>query len=205
MLTFYLSKGSVAVAVAVLLEELGVAHDRRIVDFATEGQRSADYLSLNPKGRVPALATDKGVLTETGAILAYLAEAHGPAFLPEDLMARARVREVMFYLASTMHVAHAHKMRGARWADRAESWQDMAAKVPETMAGCCRYLEDALTFAPFAVGSEPTIADFYMFAVVRWAEGDSVTLADTPRLAEWFAMMTERPSVRKLIAEGDVL
>jgi len=41
--------------------------------------------------------------------------------------------------------------------------------------------------------------------VVRWAEGDSVTLADTPRLAEWFAMMTERPSVRKLIAEGDVL
>ncbi len=205
MLTFYLAKGTVAVAVAILLEELGVAHDRRIVDFAAEGQRSADYLALNPKGRVPAIATDDGVLTETGAILAYLAEAHGPAFLPEDLIARARVRELMFYLASTMHVAHAHKMRGARWADRPESWQDMAEKVPETMAGCCRHLEGTLAFAPFAVGAKPTIADFYLFAVIRWAEGAAVTLTDTPRLAEWFEMMSERASVRKLITEGEVL
>ncbi|MFN2308082.1 MAG: glutathione S-transferase family protein [Paracoccaceae bacterium] len=205
MLTFYLAKGTVAVAVAILLEELGVPHHRRIVDFATEGQRSPDYLSLNPKGRVPAIATEDGVLTETGAILAYLAEAHGSAFLPDDLVTRAHVREVMFYLASTMHVAHAHKMRGARWADRPESWQDMAAKVPDTMADCCRHLEDALAFAPFAVGVEPIIADFYLFAVVRWAEGDGVTLTDTPRLSEWFEMMSERPSVRKLITEGEVL
>lgn len=205
MLTLYVAKGTIGVAVSLLIEELAARHKLQVVDFGAQEQRSEEYLALNPKGRVPALVAQGEVLTETGAILEYLAETHGRAFLPGDPLTRARMRELMFYLASTMHVAHAHKMRGARWADRAESWADMTAKVPETMAACCAHLEETLAFAPFAVGPGPSVADCYLYAAVRWVEDDGVPLADYPRLAAWFAMMDAREAVRRLRQKGDVL
>ena len=150
MLTLHIAPGTVAVASAVLLREAGVEHRLVKVDFAAQEQRSAAYLAKNPKGRVPLLETPEGLLTETGAILEYIA----PAYVPQDPRVAAGMRETMYYLASTMHVAHAHKMRGTRWADREESLADMRAKVPETMTACCAYLEGHLALAPFAQGPE---------------------------------------------------
>jgi glutathione S-transferase len=64
---------SISIASHILLEELGLPYDLVRLDYAATEQRSANYLSINPKGRVPALATAEGILTETPAILTYLA------------------------------------------------------------------------------------------------------------------------------------
>ncbi|MEO1778732.1 MAG: glutathione S-transferase N-terminal domain-containing protein, partial [Pseudomonadota bacterium] len=107
----FAAPGTISVAVAIALEEAGVAYDLHMLDFASGAQRDAAYRAINPKGRVPALALDSGtVLTETGAILDFVA-AHDPRLMPADPVHAAQARAVMYYLASTMHVNHAHKMR----------------------------------------------------------------------------------------------
>ena len=101
------------------------------LDFAGGEQTKPAYKQINPKGRVPALVVDGGILTETGALLEYIAaKAPEAELVPKDPVMAARMREVMYYLASTMHVNHAHKLRGARWADKISSWKDMTDKVP---------------------------------------------------------------------------
>ena len=89
------------------------------IDFEADEQRSSRYLAVNPKGRVPAMVTDRGILTETPAILAFIAQNFPQAGLAPlaDPFAFAQVQAFNSYLCSTVHVAHAHGKRGHRWAD----------------------------------------------------------------------------------------
>ena len=107
----------------------------------------------------------------------------------------------MYYFASTVHVAHAHRMRGYRWATEESSFADMKAKVPETMTAAAGYLEE-LVEGPYLFGGEITLADPYLYTMVRWMEGDGVDMAGFPRLAAFRTAMEARPSVQKAIAEG---
>jgi glutathione S-transferase len=111
MLTLYYATNTCALASHIALEESGAAYDTRLVDFATAEQTKLDYLRINPKGRVPALVTDRGVLTETPAILAYIAQTHPAARLAplDDPFAFAELQAFMSYLCATVHVAHAHR------------------------------------------------------------------------------------------------
>ena len=105
----------------------GLEYEAIQLDFAGGEQTKPAYKQINPKGRVPALVVDGGILTETGALLEYTAAKAPEAGLGarSDPVMAARMREVMYYLASTMHVNHAHKLRGPRWADKKSSWKDM--------------------------------------------------------------------------------
>ena len=89
------------------------------VNFAKQEQRTPEYLRINPKGRVPALVTERGILTETPAILPSSRRRIPQASLAplDDPFAFAQVQAFNSYLCSTVHVAHAHRMRGYRWAD----------------------------------------------------------------------------------------
>ncbi|NNE88430.1 MAG: glutathione S-transferase [Silicimonas sp.] len=200
MLKLYCSPKSISAAVVALLNE-GVHWEPIRVDFETAEQTKPDFLNLNPKGRVPVLITPEGPLTETGAIFEYLGETALPDFVPIDPLARARMREVMYYLASTMHVNHAHGFRGYRWADQDSSIKDMAAKVPETMAASAAYIE-GLIEGPLLFGDAPTLADFYLYAMANWLEGDGVDTSDYPKILTFRETMRARPSVAKTHADG---
>lgn len=198
MLKLHYSPGTVSIAVAIALEEAGVAYQPVRVDFKAGEQTQAAYHKLNPKGRVPALETPDGVLTETGAILEFVA----PGLVPADPYAAARMRELMYYLASTMHVNHAHRVRGHRWADQAESLADMQQKVPQTMAACCAYLEELLPQLPFELGAGKVVSDGYLFIVLSWLKGDGVDIADYPALQRFQQKMEARISVQTVRAKG---
>ena len=99
-------------------------------------------LKINPKGRVPALITEKGILTETPAMLAYLAQiAPDQNLAPTDPFEFAIAQAINSYMASTVHVAHAHKHRGARWADDPLVHEAMRAKVTANMTECAQIIE----------------------------------------------------------------
>ncbi|MEJ2023207.1 MAG: glutathione S-transferase family protein [Maritimibacter sp.] len=194
---------TISVATAIALEEAGLAYEPVRLDFASAEQSQPDYLRLNPKGRVPALVIGDEVLTETGALLEFIANRTPEAGLvPTDPMAAFRMREVMFYLASTMHVNHAHKLRGARWADRAESWQDMTAKVPETMAASCAYLQESCAFTPYVLGEAMSLADIYLYVICTWLPGDGVQVADFPSIERFMRAMEARASIKAVKAAG---
>ncbi len=200
---FYFAPNTISIAVAILLEELGLDYEPVKLDFASGEQTKPDYHKINPKGRVPALVTDDGILTETGAILEYLtARAENTDFLMADPWDMAQMRSVMFYLASTMHVNHAHKMRGHRWANHESSWQDMTSKVPETMTASCAFIEEDCLKTPFLMGDQFTLADPYLFIVCNWASGDGVDLTPFPKIRAFLATMEARPSVKAVRERG---
>ncbi len=204
MLKLFYAPGTISIAVALGLEEAGLAYEPVRVDFASAEQTKPAYLSVNPKGRVPALVTDTGsVLTETGALLEYIAAlTPDAALIPQDLETTAHMRGVMFYLASTMHVAHAHKFRGSRWADQQSSHADMTAKVPQTMAACAAYVQSDCLQGDYVCGDQLTLADLYLFIICNWLAGDGVQVSDFPQITAFLARMETRSSVIAVRAKG---
>ncbi len=201
MIQLYWAKNTISIASAVALEEGGVHWESIEIDFASAEQIKPDYLKVNPKGRVPALVTPGGVITETGAILEYIGATLVHSLVPIDPLAAARMREVMYYIASTMHVAHAHKFRGSRWADKQSSWDDMAAKVPETMTACFAFMEETIE-GPFLFGDHVTLADCWLFAVTRWLESDGVDASLFPKVCAFRDTMEARPSAQAVRKAG---
>ena len=118
MLQLYYAPNTCALASHIALEEAGVVYTTVRLNFASNDQKKSSFLAINPKARVPALVTSDGVVTETPAILAYIAQTFPDADLApiEDAYAFAQVQAFNNYLCSTVHVAHAHRMRGYRWA-----------------------------------------------------------------------------------------
>lgn len=199
-LTLHLAPGTVALASHAALEEAGAPYDLHWLDFKKADQQSEAYLAINPKGRVPALITDQGILTETIAILEWIVATHPQAgLLPADPWQAARARETMTYLASTMHIAHAHKMRGHRWSDDTAAQATMTAKVAENMADCAAYLEERQTGD--WVAETFSIADIYVWTILRWLEGDGVPMAGFPRMQALFNRVAARPAIAKVAAQ----
>ena len=201
MLKLYYSPGSCALASHITLEETGAPYTVERVNFKDNQQNSADYLKINPKGRVPALVTDHGVLTENPAILVYLGQTYPKAnLLPADPFAFAQMQAVTTYLCSTVHVSHAHKMRGARWATQESSFADMKSKVTGNMAANFALIERDMLKGPWVMGEQYTICDPYLFTIAGWLEGDGVDLATLPKVAAHQKRMSERPAVQKVLA-----
>jgi len=202
MKLFY-ARGTCALASHIALEEAGADYEAVRVDFAANAQRAPEYLAVNPKGRVPALATEAGVLTETPAILAYIAQAWPQAKLAplNDAFAFARMQAFNSYLCSTVHIGHAHRMRGYRWADEESSFADMRRKVPQVMGDCFALIEAEMLQGPWVMGEAYTVADPYLFTLAGWLEGDGVDMARFPKVADHYARMSERPAVRKVLAQ----
>lgn len=193
MLTLYVAKNTVAFASHLALEETGLPYRVQWLVMANNDQRTPDYLAVNPKGRVPALITDHGTLTETPAVLEYIAEITGK-LMPSDPIAKARVRELLAYLAATMHVNHAHGHRGARWSDDPAAHASMRAKVTENMAQNCDYVETLMPDTGW-YSADLSIADMHLYTVCRWLATDGVDIATYPKLAAHFTAMKTRPSV----------
>jgi glutathione S-transferase len=203
MLKLYYSPGSCALASHIALQEAGAAYTAERLDFKSNQQTSPGYLAVNPKGRVPALVTDRGVLTETPAILAFIAQSFPQAKLMpfDDAFALAQAQAFNSYLCSTVHVAHAHRGRGYRWASDEASFADMKRKVPQTMGACFALIERDMLRGPWVMGESYTVCDPYLFTISGWLEGDGVDLSSLPRVMEHRKRMSERPAVRKVVAE----
>lgn len=198
MLKLHYAPRTISVAVAIVLEETGTPYEAVRVDFGSLEQTSYDYRQINPKGRVPALETPDGIITETPAILEYVASD----LVPDDAYAAAKMRELMSFLNATMHPHHAHGIRGERWADEESSFADMKRKVPERMADCSAHLESELRSMPFNVGTLEVLSDAYLYVVLTWLPGDGVDIANYPTLATFQHQMNARPSVQAVYEKG---
>lgn len=205
MFVFYTSSGSSALATHILLEEIGAPYEVRNVPISEGAHLRSEYLAINPKGRVPALADGKTVVTETPAILTYLAEVHPEkGLLPDDARARARVNEIAAYLCATMHVAFAHKFRAARWTDDEAAIAAMQAKVPQNLRDCAGIIEEHYLIGPWALGDGYSILDPYMFLVHRWLKGGEVDISDFPKIAAHRDAMMDRPATRAALAAQEM-
>jgi glutathione S-transferase len=200
LLKLFYAQHTCALASHIALEEAAAPYEAVRLDFAAAQQQSAGYLAVNPKARVPALVVEQGVITETPAILAYVAQRWPAARLAplDDPFAFARVQEFNSYLCSTVHVAHAHRVRGYRWADSPAALEDMKNKVPQTVGDCFALIERQFV-GPWVMGEAYTICDPYLFTVARWLEGDSIDPARFPRVLDHRNRMEQRPATQRAL------
>jgi glutathione S-transferase len=201
-LTFFGAKGSCSLATHIALEEAGADYEFRKIDTAAGEQKTAEYLKINPKARVPALVTEHGVLTENVALLLYVAQRYPAAALaPADAFGLAKMNGFNAWLASTVHVNHAHKMRGYRWSDDAAVVENLKIKVAANMTDCAALIESEYLAGPWVMGAQYTVADGYLYTIENWMEGDGVELARFSRILAHRAAMNERAAVKRVLAQ----
>jgi glutathione S-transferase len=172
------------------------------LDFRANAQRASDYLTINPKGRVPALATPKGVITETPAILTYVAQSYPQAGLTpvDDPFAFAQAQAFAGYLCSTVHPAYAHGVRGTRWADDPAAIAEMKRKAPQVMSDCFDLIERRLLAGPWVLGETYSFCDPYLFTIAGWLESAGLDIATWPKTAEHSRRMADDAAVQRALA-----
>jgi len=204
MLKLFYAPGACSLAPHIVLEEIGGIHDFERVNLREGAQRAPAYLAINPKGRVPALATDQGVLTENPAILAYLAQSFPAARLAplDDAFLFAQMQGFNLFLCSTVHVAFAHAFRPERYADGEAPAQAMRAKAPRALADAFALIERILVDGrPYVLGDSHSVADSYLLVFSRWMDTRGLgSLAAFPMTAAHLARVSDRPAVARALA-----
>lgn len=203
-LTLYYAPGACSLAPHILLEETGLPYEPVLVDTKAGRQYEPDYLRINPKARVPALAAGEWVLTENPAILCMIAQLAPEAGLwPADLRAQARVMEWLAWLASTVHVAYAHIRRSERYVTTAAGTEDLRAKGLETCRKLWNDIESRLGDRPWALGEQYSPVDPYLMVFWTWGRGPVLGFDMARDLPRWTALarrMAARPAVARAFA-----
>jgi glutathione S-transferase len=200
--TLYSTPGSCAVAAHIALELVAADYEAVQLDFSKNEQRSEAYLRTNPKGRVPALVTTQGVLTETPAVLQFIAQSH-----PTQAMASlsepwqlAKACEFLSYLGSTVHVNYAHKTRPYRWADDEAAQAAMRAKAPQNVADCFALIEREMLRGPWVLGEQLSVCDAYLFTIAQWLPSAGIDIAVYPKVDRLVRALEEMPAVQRVMA-----
>ncbi len=201
MLKLYYAPSTCALASHIVLEDVCANYMAIEVNFSREEQKSREYLGLNPKARVPTLITPQGNLTETPAILLFIAQKYSNAKIAplNDIYLLAESQSFNSYLCSTVHVAHAHRGRGYRWADDPAAILAMKKKVPESVGQCFDLIDRVLLKGPYVLGDNYSICDPYLFTLTGWLKRDGLDHENFPRVNQHYRMMLQRPSVQKVL------
>lgn len=191
-----------SVKVPIALEELGLDYALHGVNVRLGEQKAADFGALNPNAKVPVLVDGPLVLTESAAILVYLAEKTGQ-LLPAAGEARARVFEQLFFHASGLSPAFG---QAGFFKKQAAEPQPLAiARFEAEAARTAGMLDLALSRHEFVAGDTFTIADIVHFGWLWRRAFAEVDITGLPNLSRWVAAVEARPAVQRAIARVEAL
>ena len=200
-LKLFYSPGACSIVPHIALEEAGAEFEPVRVMLAEGEHLKPEFLAINPHARVPALATDHGVVTENIAILNLIADLEGAAgAVPRgDPFATARCNELLGWSASSVHIAFATIWRGGRFTADESLW-------PALQAGGRGALEkhfdeiEALCGGGWLVGDQFTAADSYAAIFNRWGRRIEMDMTRYPRWTALVERVVDRPAVQKVLA-----
>ncbi|VUC33480.1 unnamed protein product [Clonostachys rosea] len=213
-ITFYFAPSACSLASHLLLEELGVPY--RAVPMAYKpgtGLESADgtinhseYRKIHPSGYVPALCVDGDVITESPAVLSYLA-----TLAPEKNLAgrteleKAHTIEWLSYLAGTLHASSYNLMF---WPGRFTDAEDQQSKTQEkgrvAVISCYSRIEKALEQREFPVGDAESLVDYYLVPFYHWAAKVNIDVTPYPNYLALVRRMEGKDSAKRVLREESV-
>jgi glutathione S-transferase len=201
MLTLYYSPGACSMAPHIALEETGAPYALRLVSIPKGEHQAAEYLkNVNPRGKVPALRIDEGVLTENVAILTYIARSFPQAkLLPEEPIGMARCLSHMAYLSNTVHPAFTHIVRPSRFATDGSAHQNLKATGRENAWRLLRELDSLLAGKEWVLGPQYSAADPYTLVIYDWGKGHGMPVEQLESYTAFKDRMLQRPAVRKVL------
>lgn len=193
--------------VRLLLESAGADYNLKEIDIFNGENKSAEYLAKNPFGKVPTLEVDGELLYETTAITDYLnAVLAGNKFSLSDPLRQARMRQIMaivdnhLYPAAILTIVIQRLIVPSQGGETDENLVKNAVAPAKTAVEA---IESLTVGSPYLLGSEASIADFYLIPVFTYLsqtpEFDSIT-AQAPKLKAWWDEVTKLPTVKKVCA-----
>jgi glutathione S-transferase len=196
----YYSPGACSLSPHIVVSETGINVELEKVNLAEHKTASGqDYMTINPKGYVPALQLDDGtVLTEGPAIVQYLADQKPASGLipAAGAIDRYRVQEWLNFIGTELH-----KNFGALFNKATPDATKETAKANITRR--LAYLNDRLAGKQYLMGSNFTVADAYAFTIVNWTNFVGIDLKPYPNLAAYMARVAARPKVLETLkSEG---
>lgn len=199
MKLFY-KPGACSLASHITLRESGKDFTLDGVDLMKKRlENGDDFFAVNPKGQVPALLLDDGtLLTEGVAIMQYLADTVPDRQLlaPTSSLSRYKTIEWLNYIATELH-------KGFTPLFRPDTPEDFKPTVRALLEKKMQYVNDALQDNQWICGSRFSIADAYLFTVLRWAYAVKLNMAGLSNINAYMARMAERPAVAAALkAEG---
>jgi glutathione S-transferase len=204
MLRLFYSPGACSIVSHIALDEAGADYEPVRVMLADGEQLKPEYLAINPHGRVPALATDEGVITEQIAVVNYIADRFGKqGSVPRgDASASAKCNELLGWFASTVHISFAQIFRPSRFVTE-ESAHDAVTKGGR--AALLKHFDEieGMCGDGWTIGGAFTAADSYLLIFFRWGKRLDFDMARYPRWVALADRVLDRPAVaRTLQAEG---
>jgi len=199
----YYLPGACSLADHITLEWIGA--DYEAIEVPRDELKSSWYLAISPGGAVPALVEDDGwALTENAAILHYLAEKHPETQLAgSDARGRAEVNRWLGFLNSDVHQAFKPIFAPAAFVDDENLHATLAEHARAKLGKLFARIDKQLAEHAWLAGDRRSVADPYLFVVLRWARGKKVPLDGLAALDAFYERMHQDPGVRKaLAAEG---
>lgn len=191
----YYSPLACSLADHIALLEAGASFERESVDLKTKQTSSGmDFKTVTPKGYVPALVLDNGdILTENVAILDWLASEY-PELGVQSKFGRTRVLEALSFISSELHHGFKPMWHGGNDLQKAsarDKISNLLVYLSETIAG------------EYLFGERPTVADFYLFVMLLWAERFDVPVPAS--LARLRSQMASRPAVQAAMQQEGLI
>lgn len=199
MYKLYWAENTGAMAPQMLLEEIGVEYERVVIDLDAGEQRGAEFLAVNPRAQIPALLLPDGeIMTESGAIVAQLADRHADAgLLPEPGSgARARVLRWLFYAVANLYEADLRVYYADEYVADPACADSLVTQARRDLDRHWDLLESQLGAGPWFLGERFSLLDPYLLMLAYWHEHPKDLLARCPRLARLCAGVLERPACR---------
>ena len=205
MLKLYYSPGACSLVPHIALEEAGAEYELVKVALLEGEQLKPDYLAVNPHGRVPAIATDRGVITENVAVINFIADQFRcEGSVPrEDHYAAAKCNELLAWFATNVHIAFAQVWRAVRFTADESVWPAIEAGGREMLAG--QFAEiDGLCGDDWLVPGRFSGADGYALTFFRWGKRINFDMSRYPRWAALVGRALDRPAVQRAVAREEL-
>jgi glutathione S-transferase len=200
VLTLYYAPGACSMAPHIVLEETGASYATELVSLAKGEQQGDAYLRVNPRGKVPALRTEAGVLTENVAILTYLAHLFpGAKLLPDEPFAMARCLSHMAYLSNTVHPAFTHIVRPGRFATDEIAHENVRTTGRENAWTLLQELDALLAGKSWVLGHQYSVADPYTLVIYGWGRHNRMPVEQLAHYTAFKDRMLQRPAVRTVL------
>ncbi len=200
-ITLYYSPGACSLAPHIVLEELGIPYEAVRISTAEGQQRSPEYLKINPRARVPALAVDGRVLVENVAILTFLGGGFASKGLwPQGTWDQAQAISLMAWLADTVHPAFAHIYRPERYVQGEACVDAVKAGGRKTFGECLAEIDRLVAGKRWAAGNRFSVVDAYLLVFYRWGSRNAFPMKDFAHYTALVGRVLARPAVKRVMA-----
>ena len=203
MYKLYWAKSMGSMVAEVLFEEIGVEYERLPIDMENEGNRSAEFLAVNPLGQIPTLVLPDGtVMTESAAMVLQITDRHPEAKLapPAGSPEGARFQRWLLFMATAIYPAEQRLFYADRITTDASAVAGIEERARADMDSYFAILNDALDPGPYLLGESFSAVDVYLWMFVKWHPDTTQLFADNPRIARLVELVEARPAVAKVWA-----